>query len=245
MKKSLLLAMAVVLIASGANAAVLATDDFSYPDGSLVPNGGWATHSGTAGDLLVADGQAVVTHGVPSEDANLAFVAPETGLIYCAFDFSVDDLGHPYSNSNLDYEYFAHFMDAGFGFAARMDIVAPSGAGDFSVGLSANVSTADVTWPTDLTYGTVYRIVASYDRDLNIAQLWIDPTAPTDASIVSNLGGTGVAIQAFALRQSDSTENETIRVDNLVVATECEDSFEGCTVAVESVSFDSLKSLYR
>ncbi|MCZ6683068.1 MAG: hypothetical protein O7B26_07780, partial [Planctomycetota bacterium] len=117
--------------ANKAGATVLASDDFDYPDGSLVPNGGWANHSGTAGDLLVSSGQAVVQHGVPSEDANLAFT-PVAGNIYFGIDFSVDDLGAPYSGT--DNEYFAHFRTEPFDFSARLDVVPPTGAGDYSVG---------------------------------------------------------------------------------------------------------------
>ena len=58
MNKRLLVTVALCAFGLGnANAAILVTDTFSYPDGSLVPNGGWANHSGVAGDLMVASGQ--------------------------------------------------------------------------------------------------------------------------------------------------------------------------------------------
>ncbi len=154
--RNLLGALAVLGFVVSANAAVVTFDNFNYPDGSLVPQGGWANHSGTAGDLLVSGGQVVVQHGVPSEDANKSFTAV-AGVIYFGIDFSVDDLGAPYSGT--DNEYFAHFRE-GFNFSARLDIVEPTGAGDFSVGISSDGSTADAIWATDLTYGTTYRAVA-------------------------------------------------------------------------------------
>lgn len=238
MKKSLMLVTSIMLVAGVAIAAVIISDDFSYPDGSLVGNGGWINHSGTAGDLLVENGQAVVQHGIPSEDASLPFTATPGSVLFYRFDFSVDDLGEPISGG--DYEYFAHFKDGGFGFRARMDIVEPSGGGDYTVGISSIGSTADATWPSDLMYGVVYHVVVSYDQTNNIAQLWIDPADASSPSIIGNdEADPGTAIEAFALRQSDSSLNETVRVDNLVIE---EDLFP---VATEESSWGSLKSMYR
>ena len=217
-KKAAFFGAAALALASTASAQVVRCDQFAYPDGSLVPMGTWANHSGILGDLLVASSQAVVQHGVPSEDAHLAFT-PIAGNIYYGIDFSVDDLGAPYASAGgTDFEYFAHFKDTAFGFTARLDIVAPTGTGDFTVGIASTTSTADAIWATDLTYGTTYRAIARFDQDTNIAELWINPTAPTDTSILgADQPDPGVSVSAFALRQSDSTENETIRVDNLVV----------------------------
>ena len=244
MKKTLMMAVAVLLFASGANAVVLVADDFSYADGPLVGNGGWVNHSGTPGDLLVADGQAVADMtGGAFEDGNLAFAAT-SGDLYYAFDFSVDDLGTPYVGS--DNEYFAHFKDAASNFAARMDIVESAAGGDFSVGISSDGSTADVAWPTGLSYATVYRVVVRYSQTDNIAQLWIDPTTPGDASITGNdQPDPGDAVVSFALRQSGSSMDETVRVDNLVVGTACDDFFADCPVAIEAQSWGAVKSLYR
>lgn len=215
------------------------TDAFSYADGSLINNPAWDNHSGTNGDLLVASGQAVVQHGTPSEDAGVSF-NPVTGVIYYAFDFSVDDLGAPYSNTGTDYEYFAHFMGTG-PFAARMDIVPPAGGGDYSVGIASDESTADATWPTDLTFGTTYRAIVGYDQDTNIAQLWIDASLQSDPSILGeDRPDPGTAVDRFALRQSDSDENETVRVDNLVIS----QNFNDLTLSTNSVVANNNFKLY-
>jgi hypothetical protein len=214
-KNAALFGAAAIALASTAGAQVIRCEQFNYADGSLVPQGTWANHSGTAGDLLIASGQAVVQHGLPSEDANIGFT-PVLGKIYFALDFSVDDMGTPITGT--DNEYFAHFKDSAFGFGARFDIVSAQGTGDFTVGIASNDSTADALWATDLTFGTTYRAVASYDQDANIAELWINPTASTDLSIVGDdQADPGLSIIAFALRQSDSSVNETIRVDNLMI----------------------------
>lgn len=190
------------------NGQVLVSEGFSYADGSLVGNGGWARQSGTAGDFLVSSGQAVVRHKTASEDVKLAF-SSVSGDVYVGFDFSVDDLGAPYSGSSN--EYFAH-LD----FKARMDIVPPSGGGDFSVGIASSSSTADATWASDLTFATSYRAIIKFDQLNGTAQLWISPSASTDTSI-SGATGSPTTVTEFELRQSDSSEDETIRVDNLMI----------------------------
>ena len=244
MKKTLILTMATLLIASGVSAAVIVSDDFSYPDGSLVGNGTWASHSGTPGDFLVASGKAVCQHGVPSEDVNIPFTPTGGGTIYYGLDFSVDDLGHPFTGT--DNEYFAHFR-VGFNFSARLDIVEPTGGGDFSVGIGSDESTADAIWATDLSYGVTYRAIVSYDQDGNIAELWIDPTAPGDTSILGeDRPDPGDVPDSFALRQSDSSENETVRVDNLVVADDFDGACPDCGgVPTESRTWGHIKSLFK
>ena len=227
------------LISSISFGQVLGQDGFAYSDGSLVPNGGWASTGGTSGDLLISSGMAVVQHGTPSEDVNLPFT-PVSGNIYYALDFSVDDLGAPYdpakdlggSGGPNDFEYFAHFK-VGFDFSARLDIVAPTGGGDFSVGIASDQGTADAVWATDLTYGVTYRAIVRYDQDNNIAELWIDASVEGDTSIMgADQPNPGDSVAGFSLRQSDSSENETIRVDNLMVG----QSFNDVLVFVPSTT---------
>ena len=215
MKKVLSTLFVVGLFVASANAQVIRFDNFDYVNGPLVPNGGWANHSGTPGDLLVSSGRVVVQHGVPSEDANLAFT-PVPGTVYYGINFSVPDLGAPYSGT--DNEYFAHFRTEPFDFSARLDVVEALGGGDFSVGIASDESVADAIWPVDLSYGVFYRAVVGYDQDDNLAQLWIDATLPTDPSIFGeNRPDPGDSVGSFALRQSDSSMNEAVLVDGLVI----------------------------
>jgi Secretion system C-terminal sorting domain len=215
--KKLYILLFTVLIYSVSFAQVIIGEEFNYADGSLVGNGAWASHSGTAGDLMVVGGQVLVQHGTPSEDANIAFTSV-AGVIYYALDFTVIDPGLPISGG--DYEYFAHFKDAGFNFSARLDIVAPTAAGDFSVGIASDDSTADAIWATDLTYGVTYRATVMYNQTTNQAQLWIDATVEGDTSILgADQPDPGDVVVQFALRQSDSSNNEGILVDNVKVGT--------------------------
>ena len=198
MKKLYFLLFTFLMTAVSFGQVILA-EDFSYTDGSLVPNGGWISTGGTSGDFLISSGEAVVQHGAPSEDVRYSFTSV-TGDIYVAFDFSVDDLGAPYSSAGTDYEYFAHFNGPSFDFRARMDVVPPSNMGDYTVGISSSTSTAQAVWGTDLTYGTSYRAVIRYNQDNGTAQLWINPAAAGDTSI-SGTGDGATSIEGFSLRQ--------------------------------------------
>lgn len=184
------------------------SDDFSYADGSLVSNSEWSNVSGTAADFLVSSGQAVVQHGTPDQDVKMTFTSV-TGDVFVGFDFSVDDLGHPYSGS--DNEYFAHID-----FKARMDIVPGTNSGDYTVGISSAGGTAEAIWSTDLTFGQSYRAILKFDQVAGKAQLWIDPSVSTDTSISGSDDGAAT-VTSFDLRQSDSSENETVRVDDLMI----------------------------
>jgi len=206
-------------LAVSAEATVLTSDNFPYPDGSLDANAGWTTHSGTIGSLQVLGGQAVLQeNGSASGDAHKTFAATP-GNLYYGVDFSVDDLGTPYVGA--DNEYFAHLMGAGtFNFRAKIDIVAATGAGDFSVGLATRNSSADVVWATDLTYGTTYRAIVKYDQTINQAQLWINAVLPTDTSVLGiDEIPAAPTMDAFGLRESFSSMGEVVRVDNMAVAT--------------------------
>jgi len=202
-------------------ASPIVSDTFTYADGDLttVSGGTWSNHSGSGSFIQVAAEEAVLTHGGGSrEDANIMFGTKTSGSIYYGIDISVDDLGAPYTGT--DNEYFAHFKnDVNFSFLARLDVVQSTGGGDYSVGIASFDSTADAVWPTDLDFDTVYRMVVQYDIDADLARLWVDPASTSDLSILGTDGtGTGIIINQFALRQSFSSANETVRVDNLVVS---------------------------
>lgn len=192
-------------------------ENFDYADGSLTSNPNWSDFSGTTGDLLVSSGQAVVQHGTPSEDASIAFI-PVSGDIYYAFDFTVVNPGSPITGG--DYEYFALLKDDNFAFGGRIDVVEANTPGnDFTVGISSSNSTADSVWATDLSFDTVYRATVRYNQDTNIAELWINANTSTDTSILgTDEADPGIGITQFALRQSDSSLNEGVLVDNLVIS---------------------------
>jgi hypothetical protein len=57
-----------------------------------------------------------------------------------------------------------------------------------------------------------------YDQEANIAKLWVNASSETDASITGDdEDDPGTSITQFALRQSTSSVNETIHIDNLII----------------------------
>ena len=198
---------------------VLVDENFNHPDGSLVgqvptpgPGGVWLNHSGTLGDLLVSSGVAVVQHGVPSEDAHTEFAPVTDNGIYATFDASVSD------DSKIagdDFEYFAHFSDGGsFNFYGRVDVVPPNdpNSGDFTLGISTASGTAEAILPTDYNFGDVLRVTVKYNFVSGLARLTVGGDSVSSTGVVVAPG-----IAAFNLRQSDSSNNETVFVDNLLV----------------------------
>lgn len=228
--KALVAALSVsACFAGSASAVVLVSETFSYPDGNITDQAAWSSFDGSTSFVQIASGEAVVTHGGGSrEDVTTTFTDLTTGTVYAGFDFSVDDLGAPYSGT--DAEYFAHF-EAGT-FVGRVDIGAPASTGDFSVGLATFSGTADVLFPTDLSFDVVYRAVVAYDIDEDQATLWIDPVSEASTSVVGADGTASLTVSGFNLRQSNSSEDESVRVDNLVIAT----SFDEALVIPEPAS---------
>ncbi len=206
---------AVALIAANLSAAILLTEDFSYPDGALVGNGTWVNHSGTPGTLLVASGAAVVTENSGSEDANVSFAVQSSGVLTASFDMVVTAPG---AMTGTGFEYFAHFYpaDDGFNYRARADIVAPNaGAGDYTIGIATTSSTAEITLPTNFVFGTVVPVSIAFDLSGGTASLTAGGNT-VNTSVVS----MGDVIDAFALRQANSTSDETLTIDNLVISHE-------------------------
>jgi len=218
--------LAAALLAGAGTAplgAQLVSEPFDYPDGDLTSQIAWSAHNASGnGPIQVSSGAAVVSHA-NSEDVNTDFTDQASGSVYYAIDFSVADLGAPYSGS--DEEYFAHFRGSGgtSGFIARMFIDAPASTGDFSVAVSTSSSDPAANWATDLDFNTVYRAVVRYDISANQTTLWIDASVEGDTSVQTGSGGSGATIEDFALRQSSSSEDETITIDNLKVGTAFDD----------------------
>ena len=205
------------------------SESFTYSDGSLLGNSSWEHSGGATGNLLVASGKAVVQHGTPDEDLFLPFT-PVSGSIYFAFDFSVIAQENPISGT--DNEYFAHLKNDAYGYAARIDIVPPSAGGDFAVGIATLASTANSTWATDFDFDTDYRVTVKYDQVNNTTDLWIDATAETDVSISGEIPSSNpIAVESFGLRQSDSSTNEGILIDNLTIAQTFSETLSSNTVS--------------
>ena len=190
----------------------LVTETFTYPNGNLVGNGGWATHSGTGSFIQVTGGTAVLNQGGGSrEDANVQ-IGSTLGAgqtFYAGFDFT--------NSANADIVYFAHFMSTATTFTSRLFIAPPTSGGNYTVGIS-DTSTIGPTWASDLSYGQTYRAVIGYEFDTRISRLWINPVLPTDTNLSSAAGVSSLAVNALGLRQAGSTTIiSTQTIDNLII----------------------------
>lgn len=214
-KKTIMtLACAVGLAAnSSANASLLLTDSFSYPDGTLVgaPSSPWVSISGTAGQLDVTSGRTNVT-GAESEDAasGLSGAPITAGTVYAGLTFQLSAL--PTATTT----YFAMLTDAANGFRSRVHTtLTGAAAGSFRIGIG-DASSAIVTIPVDLSLNTDYRFVVANDVATGRSTLYLNPTTET-GGVVATDATTPQTISRFGLRQSAGIG--TISVDNLIVAT--------------------------
>lgn len=220
---------------TSANATILVQDDFSYADGSLVGNtppigGIWTSHSGTTPGEIQVSGGTVLLNDTDTEDASSLFATATTGSLFYGFDVSVADPG---DYGGTDFEYFAHFYTTqNFDFSSRLDVVDFTATG-FKFGFSSDSSTADVTWATELSYGTIYRVVASFDLDSGDASLWVNPTSVGSTSITTTGDLPSAGLDGFAFRQSSADPDLNLTIDNLSVGTEFVDAIpEPSTVAL-------------
>jgi len=113
-----------------------------------------------------------------------------------------------------DYEYFAMFTDGGTSnFKSRLDVVeANVGGNDFTLGLATGSSTAETIFPTDFNFGDTLNVSLAFDFDTGLSSLTVGSTTIQSTGVY-----LGQVLNTFSLRQSTSSINETILIDNLVV----------------------------
>lgn len=235
--------LALGLMPAVAGASPLLVEQFNYPNGNLVGNGGWTNHSGTGFFIQVNGGEVLLSQGGGSrEDANVPLSATRgaTDKTYVALLVTV-----PSATTLTSPDYFAHFRSAAFAFPARIYIAPPTGGGNFTFGLSGTSTgtTPVVFWGSDFAFGSTHLVVASYDAADGSTQLWVDPMSEASPSIVSAGGVVGDLISTYALRQGGTTTSEQI-IGGILVGTTFADVVGG-VVPVESASWGDVKSLFR
>jgi hypothetical protein len=234
MKKTFLALTAFVGIALSAHAVPVYSDTFSYADGALVTvsggsPAGWYTHSGSAGQLQVVGGQAVVG-GSNGEDVshyltNAAFPTgfvdgPGGGRVYASFTMNMTAL--PVGSGGT---YFFHFRDqATFQFRART-WAATNGAaaGTYRIGVSA-AGNSPVYIAQDIPLNETHKVVVRWDQSVTNATLWLDPGCENTSVNTATSADTALP-GAFTnynvcLREGSSSQNAgTMNFDNLLVGT--------------------------
>jgi hypothetical protein len=217
--------IAILATATSANAALLISDNFDYPNGNLAGKtpavgAAWVVHSGDGTlPISVSDGKVSLTHGTGSRDdvnSPLANSLGAGGKLYASFDLTVADPGVAITNA-----YFAHFLDGTSNFASRVWITAPTSSG-YRLALSNNNSAvttiAGVARTGDLAFGTTYTVVTSYTYDTGTGSMWINPTLETDPSLAAtDTPLAPMTIDGYALRQGGGNSVQVI--DNLRVGT--------------------------
>jgi hypothetical protein len=202
--------------------ALLVSESFTHPDGALqgqLPErgGAWTPHSGDGtNDVQVVSGQAKLNQPGSGEDIHTDFDGGPIGAgdtVYAAFDITV-----PTQTVAPNNVYFAHFKDAGNFFGSRVWITGPAASG-YRLGITgdASLETATDLWPSDLAFGTTYRVVTKYDFDTGESRLWVNPANELSPSVLSDDSFAGDEFESYSLRQS--TANSMQLIDNLCVAT--------------------------
>ncbi len=213
--------LAGLLLFSGTlRGAVILSDSFSYPNGSLITNSTffWKAHSGTTGQTQVVSGRAQLSQN-QSEDVAAALTnAPyHSDTLYASFTINFSVLPSGAGN------YFAHFKDSGSANFRAKVFATTSGAapGFFRVGV-ANVANTPLAIPVDLALGSDYTLVLRYTAATPATTLWINPASEdsvTDRADATDQA-TVLGISAFALRQSNSGGGMgVLALDDLIVAT--------------------------
>ncbi|WP_436715401.1 PEP-CTERM sorting domain-containing protein [Roseiconus lacunae] len=218
MKKFCAAIVAAAMIQATASAAVVFTEDFSYADGDLAGNGAWKAHSGSV-PVTVSGGAAIVNNDSGSQDVNRFFDEISSGFASYQFDMVVN-ADAPVAGG--DYEYFAHFGNSGNNgdgvntqsFVARLDVVeASDGTGDYSLGIASFGSTADAVTTQSFAFGDTVSVLVDFNVDSDTATLSVG-----GESITGRIGTQSTAVNTFVLRQSGSSSDETIAIDNLIIS---------------------------
>ena len=206
MKKTLLTIVWLACVLASAQAGVILSDTFSYPNGSLVGAAGspWTTFTGTAGQVDVIAGRVHLT-SAETEGVNAPLAgAPYTfGALYASFTLNLKTL--PTAGGN----FFAAFKDSGtINFRARVFVLTAGAApGKYRVGIANAAASAIAVIATDLTPGVDYQLVVRYNNSAVTATtstLWLNPCSENQTVNCVTASDTppSASMTTFALRQA-------------------------------------------
>jgi hypothetical protein len=236
-------------------AASLVFDTFSYNNGDLVPNGGWANYSGATADIQVASGHARVVPANANDDHILFAAQATTVKTYACFDVTVE----PFAASPKPV-YFAELKDAGAANLVSRVYVLPLAAGGWTFGISHSSTSTSVgvtPWGAALSSGVQYHVVINYDPVAKSSTLWVNPSNELSTSVSNaNSAIAALAVSGFGLRQSASasalpasppyagTTDVNVQVDNLGVGNTFDDA---CNIptATTPQTWGGIKGMYR
>ncbi len=210
-----------MIFAVTAEAVLLFSDSFDYPDGALVTvsSNVWMHHSGSVtGEVTVASGR-ILLNEANTEDVH-ALVAGQpypvsgaTNVFYASFNIRFST--RPAAGG----AYFAHFKDDGNGFRARVWALAGGAApGKFRLGISSTSgSVINATNPMDLSLNTDYTVVTRLINSNSVSTLWINPATESDAGVSTSEEVSTFTVVSYAFREN--TGEGVCSVDNLKIGT--------------------------
>jgi hypothetical protein len=250
-----LLALGLGFAVTPSMAAPLVFDSFTYPNGNLVPNGGWANYSGTTTDIQVNAGQAVIVPANANDDHILFAAQPVTSKTYACFDVTVATFaGQPKP------VYFAELKDAGAANLVSRVYVLPVAGGGWTFGISHSSTSATVgvtPWATSLSTGVTYHLVINYDPNTHTSSLWVNPATEASLSVSNtNAAIAALAVSGFGLRQSTTastlpasppytgTADVNVSVDNLGIGATYDTACDLSTAATPK-TWGGIKGMYR
>jgi hypothetical protein len=252
---ALALGLAATLV-SPAMAVTLLSEGFSYVDGNLVPNGGWANFSGAVTDVQIASGRAV-GFGPNANDDHVAFTAqPTTSKTYACFLVRIPAIvGAPKAI------YFFAMKDAGTAnFVSRVYVLPITGGFTFGLSHSSTSATVGVVpWSAaTLLYDHEYNIVVNYDPVTKTSTLWVDPFNESSTSVsITNAAIAALSVSTVALRQSASastlpaspsyagTVDWGFSMDNLGVGSTFDEACALVATPTSGATWGRLKTIYR
>ncbi len=250
--------LALLAVCAAPSFAVnLVSETFSYPNGNLVPNGGWANYSGANVDVQVASGRA--TGGaIPNNqnDDHILFPAQATtSTTYACFDVII-----PTFTGTPKPIYFFSLKDAGAAnLVSRVYVVGTPGGWTFGISHSSTSATVGLTpWPGGpLVAGQRYNIVVNYNPVAKTSTLWVNPTNESSPSVTdANAAIAALAVSGAGLRQSNAastlpasfagTADWNWSVDNLGVGSTFDDACVTYrTVPTQRSTWGAVKQIYR
>lgn len=216
-----------LLFLSSFSFSQILTDDFNYPDNTLLTANGWTAFSGAATqavDVGAANGltyadysgltgftAAEIGNAVRldnnGEDVSRNFTsAKTTGTVYYSFLMKV---------SAVSEVYFAGLFTSGTTFGNRLFLKPATTAGKFLIGIS-NTSTATYG-TTEFDYDKTYLVIVKYDvSTFGSTSVWVKssgvPSTEIDAGTpeVSTSGSGSASVSGFFLRQHNAAQNITL-----------------------------------
>ena len=238
MRGILLVMTGVVMLAAPAMGTVMLSDGFdSYTLGNLVPQGTWASHSGTGSNPVQ------VVSGTPAGDKEISLtqasgsredVYRSLGVAMGAGDkwyagYTVKVTGTVTSN-----DYFASFYQLLSGsnyFPSKVGVTTMTGS-DYTFylhqgsasGTPSAPSATTQSWATGFAFGSEHRLVVSYEYSTGKGELWVDPVCSlgadgnTKIEVINTAGSSLIEADRYAFRQGSNTAG-TQAVDDVRVAT--------------------------